>query len=333
MDRKNDDKDVLIKVNRIVKEDLPDFASRYFRHNIDTLAPRSLYGYAMDLKLFFKYLDSISFKTGKIVLADLDKITPEIIENYLDHSLTYTDEKGHIKERSTCGLKRLYSSLSSFFSYFYKYDMIDHNPVSKVQCPQVKKHTGSLASVSVSQKILEYAINGTLDGKRANYQFYTRRRDIAIIMLITESGLKASDCVELDIADVHLAERYITVRRRKFERKIYISDAVSKALSNYLEERLELIPVYGHDCALFLSLQNKRICARSIQKMLKNYSEALFGKENNVTSLAMNMSFRNNLLGQTMNMELISNICGTDINTLYQYYQPLIEEYMCEKFK
>lgn len=45
-----------------------------------------------------------------------------------------------------------------------------------------------------------------------------------------------------------------------------------EVLSNYLAERMEIITFYGHDDALFRSLQNKRLGIRSIELLLKKYS-------------------------------------------------------------
>ena len=65
--------------------------------------------------------------------------------------------------------------------------------------------------------------------------------------------------------------------------------------------------------------------------MLKRYSEALFGKNNNLTSIAISLSFRNRLFDKTMNVKVISDIFGNDRYTIYRYYQALVEEYECHK--
>ncbi len=74
----------------IVKENLPGFASRYFSYNMDLKTPRTLYGYALDLKLFFEYLEQVSCKVDKMTIKDLETITPDIIENYLEFSYIVT---------------------------------------------------------------------------------------------------------------------------------------------------------------------------------------------------------------------------------------------------
>ena len=54
MNRSDDDQRTIEKVKQIVKDHFPGFASRYFNYNMYLKAPRSLYGYALDLKSFFE---------------------------------------------------------------------------------------------------------------------------------------------------------------------------------------------------------------------------------------------------------------------------------------
>ena len=89
MNRSQDDINVIKKLNTIVQDKLPGFASRYFKANMDIKAPRTLYRYAIDLASFFCYLETISLETKKLTVSDLNKITPQIIEDYLDYSLEY----------------------------------------------------------------------------------------------------------------------------------------------------------------------------------------------------------------------------------------------------
>ena len=112
MSRSNDDVMIIEKVKLIVKEKLPGFASRYFNDKMSKMMPRSLYGYAHDLTAFFDYLGTRSFDIGKMILRDLDRITPQIIEDYLEFSRNPTG-KSSVKKRSSCAVARRYSVLSN----------------------------------------------------------------------------------------------------------------------------------------------------------------------------------------------------------------------------
>ena len=144
----------------IVRDKLPKFATRYFKANMETKSIQSLYGYALDLTSFFEYLkyrEPDSFDVARMTLLDLNDLTPSVIEDYLDYSREYTD-KGVTKTRSEAAIKRRYSSLSSFFNYYYKLDMIDRNPVSKVTPPRIKKQYQITPSVKANRRFMESPI-------------------------------------------------------------------------------------------------------------------------------------------------------------------------------
>ncbi len=333
MNRQQDDIQIIEKLNMIVKKDLPDFASRYFKANMEIKAPRTLYGYALDLKSFFEYLDSIDFKVNTMKISDMDKISPEIIENYLEFSESYHDGNGNVRKRSMAALKRRYSTLSSFFTFFYRLDIIDINPLNKVQPPVQDRFVTRSSTITQNNSLIDFISQETFDGIKGMNQLRTRNRDIAILMLIIGAGLKVSDCVELNIEDIHLDEKYITVNRRNKSKTVYISDKICQALTNYLTERMDMIPMYNDDSALFLSMRYQRVCIRAVQIMLKRYTEALFGEGNNLTAVALNLSFRNRVFDQTKSVKAVSDISGFDYTTIQQYYRPLIEEYESDKAK
>ena len=65
----------------------------------------------------------------------------------------------------------------------------------------------------------------------------------------------------------------IKIRRKGgYEAVIYFGEEVETALLDYLEQRNHIIPAEGNENALFLSLQNKRISVRAVEKLVKKYA-------------------------------------------------------------
>ena len=328
MNRSNDDINILKKVNMIVQDKLPGFASRYFRANMDIKTPRTLYGYAIDLTSFFCYLETISFETKKMTISDLNKITPEIIEDYLDYSLEYV-EKGEVKTRSEASVHRRYSSLSSFLDYFYRSYMIDQNPASRVVPPRPKRYITPVKSVTSHKEILDYISNNMLEGRKGAFQEKTKIRDTAIVMLMAGAGLKVSDIVSLNIEDLNLKENTLVLSRKRCKKTVYFSDIIGQALGNYLVQRLDVLPEKGHDNALFLSLKYKRICIRSVEKMLKKYAEAAGYAD--ITPESIHQSFCSNVFNQPLDIPVQTDICGLNKRTVLLYYRPYIDDYESHK--
>ncbi len=226
-------------------------------------------------------------------------------------------EKGAKKIRSDAAIKRRYSSLSSFLEYYYKKGMIDQNPANRITPPRQNKQVTLVPSAKTNRDIIDFISNGSLEGRKAAFQAKTCVRDAAIVMLIASTGIKVSELVDLNIEDLHLAGRYITVKGRKSQRTVYISESAAQLLGRHLATRLDTIAEYGHDEALFLSLKAKRLCIRSVEYMIKKYSEAIMDENEHLTPESMHKSFRNNIFIQSMNVPATSDICGLDQETSF----------------
>ena len=129
-------------------------------------------------------------------LEDLNGVTSQIIENYMEHIRTYS-QNGSRKETSVAGLHRKYASLSAFFNYYYKLGLIDSNPVHRVAAPKPPRHTTEMPTNEINYEMLDFVANGDLDGRAAAFKKHTAERDLAIVMLIIRAGIKVSDLVKL----------------------------------------------------------------------------------------------------------------------------------------
>lgn len=66
------------KINRILNERMPGFATSFFRARNNSMTELSLYAYALDISLFFDYLEDIkSIPVREITIRDFENITKE----------------------------------------------------------------------------------------------------------------------------------------------------------------------------------------------------------------------------------------------------------------
>ena len=101
----------------------------------------------------------------------------------------------------------------------------------------------------------------------------TKVRDLALLTLLLGTGIRVSECVGLDISDVDFDNLAIKVRRKGgYEDVVYFGEEVEEALLSYLDQRKHMIPMSGHEDALFLSLQNRRMAVRSVENLVKKYA-------------------------------------------------------------
>ena len=111
--------DTDMKLREKCKE-LPAFVSTFFRGIEATTSARTRMAYAFDLKIFFTYLKNETGLGGNKEITQyhisiLDKVTPTIIQDYMDYLKVYNNEQDVECTNSERGLMRKLSSLRSMY--------------------------------------------------------------------------------------------------------------------------------------------------------------------------------------------------------------------------
>lgn len=87
----------------------------------------------------------------------------------------------------------------------------------------------------------------------------------------------------------------------------------------------------GHENALFLSSQRRRITVRSIELLVKKYASTVTGKH--ITPHKLRSTYGTNLYKETGDIYLVADVLGhSDVNTTRKHYAEL-EEDRKKKFK
>ena len=139
--------------------------------------------------------------------------------------------------------------------------------------------------------------------------------------LLLGTGIRVSECVGLDINDVDFDNNGIKIRRKGgYEVIVYFGDEVREALLDYLEERLQIVPVDGHANALFLSLQQKRLNVRSVENLVKKYAQTVT-KLKKITPHKLRSTYGTSLYRETGDIYLVADVLGhKDVNTTKKHY-------------
>ncbi|MCI8287253.1 MAG: tyrosine-type recombinase/integrase, partial [Lachnospiraceae bacterium] len=113
----------------------------------------------------------------------------------------------------------------------------------------------------------------------------------------------------------------IKIRRKGgYEAVVYFGDEVETALLDYLEERDRIIPVEGHEDALFLSLQNRRITVRAVENLVKKYASRVTTLKK-ITPHKLRSTYGTSLYQETGDIYLVADVLGhKDVNTTRKHY-------------
>jgi len=184
------------------------------------------------------------------------------------------------------------------------------NPARKVKMPQLAKHTRPAVALADVRKLLD-----------ACEDSYDPLRDVAIIRLLADTGLRAAELCALTVGDV--TGKRVQVRHGKGDkdRVVFIGAATRRALDAYLSTR----PGVGPGAALLVSLETGGALTYD---GLKQLLERL-GKRAGVTvhAHALRRTFAVESLRAGCDLVTLARLMGhKDLVMLQTHYLPLLED-------
>lgn len=249
---------------------LRDFLA--YHENIKGQSPKTISEYYLDLRMFLRFIKLM--RSELPVRTDLDEIfikdidinfirsitTSEIFDflSYLANDRVINPESAAPEYGiSPSSRSRKLSAIKSFYKYLtIRTKQLDENPVADLEYPKLRKSLPKYLTLDQSAALLQ-AVSGP-----------SQKRDYAILMLFLNCGIRRSELVGLNIADVY-EDRIRVVGKGNKERFVYFGAACRKALDEYLPERNK--KTLSDNRALFGSRDNNRISVTAVHRMIKKY--------------------------------------------------------------
>lgn len=317
---------------RDILSELPQYVTIAFRGIELTTSTRTRLGYARDIKIFYEFLcEHNPYYKGKtpmdIKADDLSRLEAEDIEEFLDAMRLY-EKNGRTYTNGEQALKRKLSALRVFFAYLYKNNRISSNAAEKVDMPKIHdKKIIRMEPNEVANFLDNVEYGNGLTERQKKYHEKNKVRDLALLSLMLSTGMRVSECVGIDINDVDFDNMRIKILRKGGkEAYVYFSDEASDALIEYLNERKKMVAEKGHENALFLSGQLKRISVRSVENIVKKYSLSAVPLKH-ITPHKLRSTFGTELYRATDDIYLVADVLGhTDVNTTRKHYADMDED-------
>jgi len=325
-------KNNILKLRKVL-DTLPSFCRDFFRGIEPYTSTRTRLAYAYDIRLFFEFLHEKNSYCHKMEITEfplsvLDMVQRTDIEEYLEYLRYYVTEDGKEHTNGERGIMRKLACLRTLYRYFYKKESIKTNPASIVDMPKIhEKEIVRLDADEVSVLLDQVELGDKLTKSQQKFHDKTKTRDMAILTLLLGTGMRVSECVGIDINDIDFKNSGIKIRRKGGnETVIYFGEEVENALLDYLEERKLIVPQDGHENALFLSLQKRRIGVRAVENLVKKYS-SLVTNLKKITPHKLRSTYGTALYKETGDIYLVADILGhKDVNTTKKHYAAIEDE-------
>ncbi|MBP1591514.1 MAG: tyrosine-type recombinase/integrase [Oscillospiraceae bacterium] len=318
--------------------ELPQSCSDFIRSIAVTTSTLTRLAYTIDLKTFFYFLHSerISFADKPPALLtdqDLEKLTQSDITAYTEY-LTYyfkADDDSvpnKVYVNHELSIKRKLCSIRSFYDFLFKNQRIASNVTELVPLPKIHEKPIIRLSKEELVRILNTAQSGDqLSEGQQKYQKITAKRDFALLSLFLGTGIRVSECVGMNVNDVDFENNAFVVTRKGGNQVVlYFSPEVADALSEYINERKDIETVPGHENALFLSLQRKRISQRAVQNLVKKYASVAAPLKPKISPHKLRSTYATNLYNETGDIYLVADVLGhTSVDTTRKHYADMTD--------
>jgi integrase/recombinase XerC len=313
---------------------LPRSCADFIRSLLSTTSTLTRLAYTIDLGTFFDFAtrELTSFPSeiaSEWTDQDIARLTPRDIEIYADYLSLYYKQTGEntadqrMLKNHTFGVMRKLSSLRSYFNYLFRTQRIPANIATLVPLPKKHEKPIMLLERDEMQKLLEAVSSGEqLSPRQAAFHKLTRARDFAIVMLFLGTGIRVSECVGIDLEDLDFRSNALLVTRKGGNQSIlYFPDEVADVLKAYIAERESVEPAQGHEHALFLSLQKRRITQRAVEQMVKKYAMLVVPLKRRMSPHKLRSTYATNLYQETEDIYLVAEALGhADVNTTRKHY-------------
>lgn len=328
-------KQYTLKIREMLNE-LPPACGEYFRGIEPNSSVLTRYNYALDLRLFFRFLMSTELcknlnSMQEINYAILNKVESDHIERFLEYISFYPDENSDDEEvfvtNSDRGRARKLSAVRSFFKYLYKKGRISNNAPSLVDTPKIHDKPIIRLEPDEIYNLLQSVEQGTgLTETQKRFHKLTGTRDTAIITLFLGTGMRISELVGIDMDDLNFISNEVRITRKGGNQDVLVfGGEVRSALLNYLVEREAMHPAEGHEKAFFLSLQKKRVSVRSVELLVKKYAK-IAAPLKKISPHKLRSTYGTMLYSETGDIYLVADVLGhRDVNTTRKHYAAISE--------
>ncbi len=226
-----------------------------------------------------------------------------------------------LKERGYAAttVARKVAAIKSFFGFMVADGIIKQNPTEGVSSTKVGKSLPKPISISQVQRLLE---------QPAKLSTPEAKRDRAMLELLYATGMRVSELVSLNLADLDAEGGYVRCFGKGHkERLIPVHQRAVGAVKEYLDEVRPKLVRSSEEKALFLNRRGERLTRQGLWQILKGYAKAAeLGAE--VTPHTLRHSFATHMLSGGADLRSVQELLGHANISTTQVYTHLTTEHI-----
>jgi len=272
-------------------------------------------GYRSDLRQFLSFVNETRpAEASPLSPGDVDPMT---IRGYL----AWLDRK---KEKKS-SLARKLASLRSLYRFLAREGQVKLSPAAEVRTPKLPQYLPRVLSKDDANALMEFPEGEGL----------LALRDRAILETLYSTGARVSELVGMNLDDLNLSDGLVRLRGKgRKERIVPIGNVAVEALKEYhqlLSRHTSRVTRHEeHGRPVFLNNRGSRLTARSVERLVAQYSSRLAGGR--VSPHALRHSFATHLLDEGADLRAIQEMLGHASLGTTQKYTHLATDHLMEVY-
>ena len=218
---------------------------------------------------------------------------------------------------------RKLATLRSFYKFQIRRGAVSVNPLSTVRTPKQERRLPKCLELDNVQRLLEAPGDDDI----------LSVRDKAMLEVLYSSGIRVSELVELELADLDLDEGVLRVKGKgRKDRLTPIGSQAINALKRYFTMR-QADPKMHHEPTgrVFLNKHGEALSTRSVRRKLDKYL-TIAGLDPGISPHTLRHSFATHLLNNGADLRSVQELLGHQSLSTTQVYTHLTTKRMKEVY-
>lgn len=228
-------------------------------------------------------------------------VTPEMIAGFVDEL--------NRRQYATTSIARKVAAVKSFFHYLSENGVLASDPTRDVGAPRVEKYMPSALAHDDVERLLAAVMTDTTAGQR----------DYAMLQCLYSTGMRVTELVSTDVADLDLARGHIRCSGRNGrERLLPLRPVAQHALAEYLNDGRRVLVHDQDETSLFLNHHGQRLTRQGFWLIMKGYAKV--AGISRITPHTLRHSFALEMLGRGVELRAVQELLGhANISTTQVY--------------
>lgn len=297
----------LKKIEKLVDDDA--FLKKFAMHmQIDDISLSTIYEYLNCVKRFIRHTEKQSIN-----------INNDDFSYYLS-SVTY-NENGELF--SAAYRISIYQALKKYGDFLVEEQVLECNPMNKRKRPHMKeshrtlcKRENGYLSIPETQKMISNIQHGIGTKQSILRQREWKERDLSIVLVFLNTGIRCSALHKLDVNDVDIEKGTVIVNDKGGKTVVkQLSDDTLTVIKQWLSKRRMIIKENDTE-ALFISNQKKRLSQRSISYIIEKYAADI----KHISPHKLRATYGTQLYNETKDIHFVQKAMGHSTPAVTQIY-------------